>query len=100
VPVGSPSEEAPVPPEARLSDVLTALPPLDLAAVGRGMQRFLEDLEGIGGGMGRPASQTELLLWAVAGTAAGVACEVARRQLRRHAEAVSPDENQWTWAGL
>jgi len=63
---------------------LAALPAVDIAALGRGLERFLdrieragEELVGDGEGL-RP--------WLVAGAAAAAACEIARRQFRRAAE--------------
>jgi hypothetical protein len=72
-------------PPPRLSGVLAVLPPLDVAALERGMQRFLDQvgqwcrpLVGNGDGAG-------LYFWVVAGAAAAAACEIARRQLKRTA---------------
>jgi hypothetical protein len=66
-----------------VSGALTALPPLDLAAVRRSMQQFLEGLEGMGRDLAGDEDGAGLSLWIVAGVATAAACEIARRQLRR-----------------
>jgi hypothetical protein len=69
-----------------MAGLLAVLPPLDLAAQERGLQRFLEQLEELGAQLvGEPYEQG-LWLWTVAGAGAVVACEIARRQVRRSAE--------------
>jgi hypothetical protein len=66
-----------------VSGVLTALRPLDLPTLERGMQQFLEQLERMGQHLTRPGDGTGLYAWAVAGAAAALACEIGRRHLRR-----------------
>jgi hypothetical protein len=70
-----------------VASVLTALRPLDLPALERGMQRFLEQLDRIGQRLTGPREAGGLYAWIAAGAAAVLACEMGRRQLRRPAEA-------------
>jgi hypothetical protein len=79
-----PAETTPPVPAPAERGPLAALPAVDIAALGRGLERFLvqleragEELVGDGDGL-RP--------WLVAGAAAAAACEIARRQFRRAAE--------------
>jgi hypothetical protein len=83
VPDGGRAEEGPVLPPPQVSGVLTALPPFNLSALELGLQRFLEQLEGMGQRLTGPGEGTGLRLWLVAGGAAAAACEIARRQLRQ-----------------
>jgi hypothetical protein len=56
---------------------------MDLSAVQQGMRRFLDQLEGISPALTHPREGGGLWPWLVAVAAAGLACEIARRQLRR-----------------
>jgi hypothetical protein len=75
-----PEEAAPAPPRL---DVLAVLAPGALPALGAGMQQFLEQLERMGQRLGEDRAENGLWPWLVAGAAAAVACEIARRQLGR-----------------
>jgi hypothetical protein len=48
-----------------------------------GLQQFLDRLENAGEGLAGEREEGGLWPWLVAGVAAAVACEFARRQLRR-----------------
>jgi hypothetical protein len=61
---------------------LSALVPVNVAALESGMRQFLEHLERLGDGLAGHGEWTGWDLWIVAGATAGVACEIARRQLR------------------
>jgi hypothetical protein len=60
---------------------------VDVARLTRGFNEFLESVERTAE---RVAESDGLRPWIVAGAAAAVACELARRQLRRHAAATQP----------
>ncbi len=81
-----PAEAPLVLPAMRLPGVLAVLPAPDLAALERGMQRFLEQLGRIGAPLGLAADEMGPGLWIAAAAAAAVACEMARRQWRRPVE--------------
>src|SRR5262249_24119839 len=66
--------EAVVPPAQRLAE-LAFLPPVPLAAVEAGMQRFLEQLERIGQCLASDRDEGSLWPWIAAGAAAAAACE-------------------------
>jgi hypothetical protein len=68
-------------PPPQISDLLTALPPIDVAALEHGMQRFLDQMEEIGQHLG-DTSGPGLYPWIAAIAAAAIACEVGRRQLK------------------
>jgi hypothetical protein len=70
-----------------VSGVLASLLSFDPAVLERGMQQFLERLERLAPTLGGEQEQRGLAPWVVAAAAAAVACELARRQLRRPAEA-------------
>jgi len=74
-------------PSPQVAGVLTVLPTVSLSALELGMQQFLAQLERVGQGLAHDRDGGELWPWAVAGTVAGVAAimagEIARRQLRR-----------------
>jgi hypothetical protein len=76
--------------ESALPGVLAALPTIDMAALGHGLQQFLtrieragEELVGDGDGL-RP--------WIVAGAAAATACEIARRQMAKSHRSAFSDQ--------
>jgi hypothetical protein len=87
--------QGPAPPSGRDAEQLdeaqhragvqTALPAADLSAVELGLRQFLRQLERAGQALGLPGDGTGLWPWVVAGAAAGAACEIARRELRRPA---------------
>jgi hypothetical protein len=82
-PVTGQAEEGSVQPSPPVFGVLTVLPPFDLSALELGMQQFLERMERMGQDLVQPRDGTGLCQWLVAGAAAVMACEIARRQLRR-----------------
>jgi hypothetical protein len=84
-----PAGEGPVLPAPQVAGVLAALPAFELSALERGMQHFLEQLEGVGQGLGGHGDG--LGLWIAAGAAAAVACEMARRQWRRASGGAGPE---------
>jgi hypothetical protein len=61
--------------------VLSVLPPVDLSALERGMQQFLEQLGGMGQELADSRDGSGLYLWVVAAATAAAAYEIARRQL-------------------
>jgi hypothetical protein len=65
------------------ADVLPFLPPVPVAAVERALQQFLDQLDRVRQSLDGDRGEGGLWPWIVAGAAAGVACEIARRQLRR-----------------
>jgi hypothetical protein len=81
-------------PSPLISGALTALPPLDLAAVRRSMQQFLEEIDGMGRGLAVDQDGTGLLLGIIAGGAAVAACEIARRQWRRPDGRLAGDDHR------
>jgi hypothetical protein len=90
VPPGGADEEhtseaarLPGPQTAGLLSVL----PVDPATVDRALQRFFDELERAGAAVAWPVDDSGLCLWIVVGAtgAAAMACELARRQLRRSA---------------
>jgi hypothetical protein len=83
---GGQAEDGPVLPSPQVPGVLTVLPPLDLTAVQLGMHQFLDQMERMGQRLVRHRDGTGLYLWIVAEATAAMACEIARRQLRRPAE--------------
>jgi hypothetical protein len=84
--VGEQAGEKVLPPLLQLPGLLSVLPGVEPADVERGMRAFLDQLEEIGQGWTGHGNQTGLSLWLLAGTAAVLACEMARRQLRSSAE--------------
>jgi hypothetical protein len=64
-----------------VSDLLTALPAFDISALEHGMQRFLDQLDGIGQPLG-DSSGLGWYPWLAAIAAAAIACEIGRRHLR------------------
>jgi hypothetical protein len=84
-PDGQQAGGGPALPWPQAPGVLAVLPPLDLAALERGLQRFLEQLGPTGPRRPGDRDGPALWPWVVAGTAAATACEIARRQLRRPA---------------
>jgi hypothetical protein len=86
-PNAEPVEEGPAPVLPRIADVLPVLPPFELSALERGIQRFLGQLEQFGENLTGRGSATGWYLWVVAGAAAVAACEIGRRQLRQPLEA-------------
>jgi hypothetical protein len=68
-----------------VSGALSVLPPFDLSILERGMRQFLEQVEETGSALAWPEDGTGLGVWVVAGATAAVACEIARRQLKRPA---------------
>jgi hypothetical protein len=94
VPLPIPIDEpAPAPSAAStiLPAALTALPPLDLSALEQGLKQFLDRIEAAGRDLVGEGDGSGLGPWVIAGTAAVVACEVARRQLRRQTGDVAVD---------
>jgi hypothetical protein len=85
-----PIKEREVLPPLQRADVLTALPSFDLATLERGMQQFLDQIEGVGEQLGG-SSGPGLYPWIAAMAAAAVACEVGRRQLKRPVEVAMPE---------
>jgi len=88
-------EEALVLPPPHASGALPLLPLLDLPSLEHGLRQLLGQLERVGERLAPPRDGTGLCLWIVAGTAAAVACEIARRQLRSAAPAADADR----WPG-
>jgi hypothetical protein len=62
--------------------VFSVLPPADVAVLAQGMSRFLEQVRHLGQIPAATRQGAGLGVWIVAGTAAAVACEIARRHLR------------------
>jgi len=69
--------------------VLAALPSVELAALETGLRQFLAQLEAAGRDLTGDDGDG-LGPWLVAAGAAAAACEIARRQLRRQADATPP----------
>jgi hypothetical protein len=66
---------------------------VDLAALERGLQEFLDRLDRITPAAAWDADDLGLIAWVIAAAAALTACEIGRRQLRRAAgEQVPPPE--------
>jgi hypothetical protein len=78
-----PAEVVAALPLAGVAGLLTALPTSNLQAIESGMQRFLEQLDQLGQTLAASRDSAGLGVWFVAGAAAAVACEIARRQLKR-----------------
>ena len=90
--VGTPADAAPDSGSARTEPdgsllpapaLLASVPPLDLSALERGLQQFLEQLESAGQDLVEYWEGAGLGPWIVAGAAALTACEIARRQIQR-----------------
>ncbi len=62
--------------------VLALLPPIPLSAVEAGLRQFLQQVERAGQCLTADRDDGGLWPWVVAGAAAAVACEIARRQFR------------------
>jgi hypothetical protein len=80
LPIATPPLASDVSPQT--ADSLAMIPHMDLSALEAGMQRFLEQVDGLAE---RLAGETGsgLYPWIAAAAAAAIACEIARRQLRR-----------------
>ena len=65
-----------------LSSMLSILPPMDLADLGRGLRRFVGQLETAGQSLLRPVERGGFWPWIVAAAAALAACEITRREFR------------------
>jgi hypothetical protein len=91
---GEQAGEGPGPTPAPPSGVLAVLPPGDLSALELGMRRFLNQLEQMGQRLACPPEGTGLWPWVVAAAAAAVACDLARRQLRRPVSEPAVDLNR------
>jgi hypothetical protein len=68
----------------QVASVLSVLPAMDVAVLEQGMRRFLEQVQHLGEVSVGARPGAGLGVWIVAGTAAAVACEIARRQMRSH----------------
>jgi hypothetical protein len=82
-PDGEPAEGRPELSAPPVPGVLATLPPFDLSALERGMHLFLDRLGWVGQELVGRGDGTGLGPWIVAGAAAVVACEIARRQFQR-----------------
>ena len=80
-------------PPPTVPGVLASLPPLDLSALDHGLRQFLEQLDWVGQKLTRRRDGTGLDPWFVAAAAAAAACEIARRQFRRHADVAAEEAN-------
>jgi len=70
-------------PLEQVAGALSFMPPLNVAAVEQGMRRFLGQMQRVGEDLADPGQPVGLGFWLVAGAAAAVACEIARRQFRQ-----------------
>jgi hypothetical protein len=61
--------------------MLAALPAVDLAALGRGLEQFMDRIERVGEQI--VGDGEGLRPWLIAAAAATAACEIARRQIQR-----------------
>jgi hypothetical protein len=71
--------------EAQPSDLLVGFAPFDTNPLSQAIGQFFDELSDLGASWLATISRWELDTWALAAVVAGVACEVARRQVRhRH----------------
>ena len=73
--------EPPAEPTPTLPGMLAALPAVDLAALGRGLEQFMDRIERVGEQI--VGDGEGLRPWLIAAAAATAACEIARRQIQR-----------------
>lgn len=76
--------------ESALPGVLAALPTIDMAALGHGLQQFLTRIERAGEEL--VGDVDGLRPWIVAGAAAATACEIARRQMAKSQRSAFGDQ--------
>jgi hypothetical protein len=90
------------PPAPQRADRLSSVLPFDWPALEQRVQQFFDHLEDLGQDAGKAPEELRLAPWFVAVSAAMLACEVARRQLRKQIWsgldwADGPGGRTWTW---
>jgi hypothetical protein len=74
--------------------VLSVLTPFDVSALELGMQKFLEHMNQMSRDLVKDQEGSGLWPWVAAVGAAALACEIARRQVKRHAAMSALEESR------